>query len=122
MEETQEKETTERTLHNLSGPDRRSRHIDEEQEFSYDLMRERLGVKSRIDLLLQEKEGRRREGGETKKDGEMPRSEESWLFVKDSDRKRPNEDVGFTIVCITNYIIYGNLSLTLEHALFLFFL
>lgn len=53
--------------------------------------------RSRTDLLWQEKEGRR-----NKKDGEMTRSEESWLFVKDSKRKLIDgcwqvPDVGFTI-------------------------
>lgn len=78
----------------LSGLDRSSRHIDEEQLFSCNLIRwERTSWNWKAESICccrRRKEGGR-EGGEIKKNGEMPRSEESWLFVKDSDRKRPRQ-------------------------------
>lgn len=44
-----------------------------------------LELKCRTDLLLKKKQGS--EGRRNKKNGEMPRSEESWLFVKGSGKK-----------------------------------
>lgn len=100
VEENQENETTKRDSPHgilrgdLSGLDRSSRHIDEEQLFSCNLIRwERTSWNWKAESICccrKRKEGGR-EGGEIKKNGEMLRSEESWLFVKDSDRKRPRQ-------------------------------
>lgn len=45
-----------------------------------------LELRSRIDLVLKEEEGRGKGREEKLKSGEMLRSEESWLMVKESDR------------------------------------